>query len=498
MASSSRARWTSNMAFIFAAVGSAVGLGNVWRFPYLAFKFGGGAFLLPYLIALFVFGVPLLILELSLGQMFQQGAIGAFRKTHPRLASIGFLGIFAATVIVIYYAIVMAWALFYLFQSFASDLPWSEAPKAYFFGEVLDLSNSISTMGNVNWWLMGCLFAVWSMIYWCIRNGVKSVSKVVMITVPLPILLLVVLLIRGLTLDGASEGLYYYLKPDFAALLDPEVWIAAASQIFFSLSVAMGIMIAYGSFNKKSTNILRDGIVIALCNSAVSILSGFVVFSIIGHMAVSTGQSIPDVVASGPGLAFVVFPEALSLMPWAGFFAVLFFLCLLTLGIDSAFSLVEALGAVITDAYPHLKQRHVAMSICIACAFLGLVFATDAGLYYLDVVDHFISNILLIAVGLFEVLAIGWVLGADEIRSFINKRSARKIGTIWVPIVRYVLPAILTSLLAIQVRKELTANYENYPDWAINMGWFVVIAPLTVALVHAVRTGKVRRFQPKA
>lgn len=496
MAGTERERWSSNWAFLLAAVGSAVGLGNLWRFPYLAYKYGGGSFLLPYLIALFVLGIPLLVIELALGQKLQKGAIGAFRAVHPRLAGVGFLGVCASFIVVIYYAVVMAWSSFYLIESFSDILPWAEAPKEYFFDEVLGISTSISTMGAVDWHLLVALAGVWLAIYLCIRKGVQSVGDVVMVTVPLPIILLVILFFRGITLDGAMDGIYHYIKPNFSALLSPEIWLAAAGQIFFTFSVSMGIMIAYASFNKPSNNLLRDGIYIALADAAISIFAGFVVFSVLGYMAKETGQPIEEVAASGPGLAFVVFPKALSLMPlWPGFFSILFFLTLLTLGIDSAFSLVESIVVVICDSLEEVRKEQISFWVCFLCFALGFIFTTDAGLYYLDLVDHFTTNILLVVTGFLECVAIGWVLGAEKVRKYINRVSDYHLNESWNLVVKFVIPSILLTLLVVQVCREFESNYSGFPNWAINIGWAVVILPMLIAAGMAIKPSKKKSLE---
>lgn len=490
MVAAARDRWNSNFAFIFAAVGSAVGLGNIWRFPYLAYKFGGGSFLVPYLLALFILGIPLLMLELSLGQKLQKGAVGAFRAIHPRLSGVGFLGVFSSFIIVTYYAIVMAWATFYLLESFSSSLPWAASPKSYFFDTVLNLSKDISSMGAVDWPLSFALFFVWVMIYLCIRKGVQSVGNVVMITVPLPVLLLVILFIRGITLEGAWIGISEYIRPDFALLLSKDIWISAASQIFFTFSVSMGIMIAYASFNSPKNNVLRDSLVIAFSDAAISIFSGFVVFSVLGYMAFETGQPLSEVAASGPGLAFVVFPKALSLMPWPGFFSVLFFLTLLTLGIDSAFSLVESIVVVICDHFSEMSKETIALWVCSLCFMLGFIFTTDAGLYYLDLIDYYATNFLLVVVGLLECLAISWVLGADKIRSYISRVSNTSIHKTWNLAIQYVIPTILVGLLCWNTYGEGAENYGGYPNWAAQIGRTTVAIPLIIAFFMAVFPGK--------
>jgi len=333
-----RARWTSRTIFLFAAIGSAVGLGNIWRFPYLTYKFGGGAFLIPYLLALIIIGIPLLILEFAIGQKLQQGAVGAFRKVNSRLRGIGAGAIISGFLVVIYYAAVIAWTVFFFVKSFNFELPWAEDAGAYFFGSVLGISEGVGVLGGINIPLLFALFFVWLTIYLSVRNGIKSVGKVVLITMPLPIILLVILFFRGITLPGALTGISYYLTPDFSALLSTEIWLAAISQIFFTLSLAFGIMIAYASFNKEDQDVAGDAYITSIANSAISIFAGFVVFAVLGYMSFTSGVGIEEVAVSGPGLAFVVFPQALALMPLAWFFAILFFLMLFTLGLDSAFS----------------------------------------------------------------------------------------------------------------------------------------------------------------
>ena len=477
-----RQRWSSRKIFLFAAIGSAVGLGNVWRFPYLTYKFGGGAFLIPYLISLLILGIPLLILEFAIGQKLQKGAVDAFKTVNSRLRGIGVGAILAGFVVVVYYAVIIAWALVFFVNSFQSKLPWTENSKDYFFNSVLQISDGVGNLGGINWMLLAALFVVWLSIFLIVRKGVKGVGKVVAITMPLPIILLVILFIRGITLPGSFEGIAYYLAPDFSALLSAEVWMAAASQIFFTLSLAFGIMVAYASFNKETQDVTGDSYITAIINSAISLFAGFVVFAVLGYMSKASSVGIEEVVASGPGLAFVVFPQALSLMPFAWFFSALFFLMLLTLGIDSAFSLVEAVNTVIGDKYVKPNKERISFVVCSVAFLLGIIFTTGAGLYFLDIVDHFITSFGLVLVGIFECIAIGWIYGADRLRNYVNSVSRFKIGSWWNFAIKFVIPIVLIILLAAQFMKELSGPYEGYPYWALSIGWASVIIPLIIAV----------------
>ena len=478
-----RSRWSSRTIFLFAAIGSAVGLGNIWRFPYLTYKFGGGAFLVPYLIALFVIGIPLLLLEFAIGQKLQRGAIDAFKTVNHRLRGIGFAAVFSGGVVVVYYAAVMAWSLVFLLQSFKAKLPWADDAEGHFFGNVLQISEGVNSIGGLNWTLFFALLAVWVIVYFCVWKGTKSVGKVVAITMPLPLILLFVLFIRGITLPGAFTGWAYYLRPDFTALLSTEVWLAAASQIFFTLSLGFGIMIAYASFNRETQDVVKDGYITALANSAISLFAGFVVFAVIGYMSTTTGAAIDEVAIAGPGLAFVVFPEALSLMPLAPLFSVLFFLVLLTLGIDSAFSLVEAVNTVITDKAKAAAKHKVALLVCSLAFLFGILFVTNAGLYFLDIFDHFITNFGLVIVGIFQCIAVGWIYGADRLRTFMNTVSDWHVGKWWNFAIKWFIPIVLGLLVVVQFVKEMQGNYEGYPDWAIALGWLAVVIPIVIAII---------------
>jgi NSS family neurotransmitter:Na+ symporter len=225
-----------------------------------------------------------------------------------------------------------------------------------------------------------------------------------------------------------------------------------------------------------------DSYITAIINSAISLFAGFVVFAVLGYMSKASSVGIEEVVASGPGLAFVVFPQALSLMPFAWFFSALFFLMLLTLGIDSAFSLVEAVNTVIGDKYVKPNKERISFVVCSVAFLLGIIFTTGAGLYFLDIVDHFITSFGLVLVGIFECIAIGWIYGADRLRNYVNSVSRFKIGSWWNFAIKFVIPIVLIILLAAQFMKELSGPYEGYPYWALSIGWASVIIPLIIAV----------------
>ena len=475
-----RQRWTSRTVFILAALGSAVGLGNLWRFPYLVGKYGGGAFLVPYLIALVLVGVPMLMLELAVGQKMQQGAIGCYQKLHPSFAGLGIFALTSSFIIVSYYAVIMAWSLIYLLTSF--KMKWSGDAESYFYQEVLQISKGVEQLGGINSPIILSLLLVWFLVYFCIWRGTESVGKVVQYSVPLPVILMSILLIRAVTLPGFLQGWEIYLKPVWSALLDPAVWTAAFSQIFYTLSLGFGIMLAYGSYKKTEDDIAKDTWITALLNSGISLFAGFVVFAVLGYMAGKTGIPIEELAASGPGLAFIVFPEALSLMPLPRVVSVLFFLMLLLLGIDSAFSLAEALNAAILDRYKQLKIAQVSMAVCLTALIAGIIYTTRAGLYFLDIVDHFVTNYNLLLVGIFQAILAGWIYGAEKLRRYINQVSDLQVGKWWNISLKYIIPLVLTTLLVTQFSQDLKTPYEGYPTWALGIGWAIALLPLLLFL----------------
>uniref|UniRef100_A0A3P9JCE6 Transporter n=1 Tax=Oryzias latipes TaxID=8090 RepID=A0A3P9JCE6_ORYLA len=349
-----RGKWANKMEFLLSVAGEIIGLGNVWRFPYLCYKNGGGAFLIPYFVFLFFCGIPVFFLETALGQYTSEGGVTAWRKICPMFEGVGFASQVIVIYLNIYYIVILAWAIFYLINSFKSPLPWSTCGNWWNSGKpltvclntsrqtgpssttnrVLRVSDDMS-MGGFNWDLSLCLLFAWVICYFCIWKGIKTTGKVVYFTATFPYLMLLILFLRGVTLPGAREGLMYYLYIDLSKLADPQVWNDAGTQVFFSYAVCQGVLTALGSYNKYNNNCYRDCFALCCLNSATSIFAGFAVFSVLGFMAQDLDIPIGEIMAAGPGLAFVAYPRALSLIPGSSFWAVLFFLMVLFLGLDS-------------------------------------------------------------------------------------------------------------------------------------------------------------------
>jgi len=459
--------WNTRFAFVMAAIGSAVGLGNVWRFPYVCYENGGGAFLIPYFVALFTAGIPLMILELSIGDWARSAPPNAFKKIGKKWEWAGWWAVLVPFVIALYYVVIMAWCFSYMIYSL--DLRWGSQAST-FFKNFLGDTGTPEIFGSISIPVVLGLIAVWLCVFIILYKGVHRIGKIVAITVPIPTILLIILTIRGLTLPGAIEGISYYLTPDFSRLTDVKVWLAAYAQVFFSLGVAQGIMITYASFLKKKSDITNKAFIISLADAGTSFLAGFTVFSVVGYLAASQGVGVTELGIGGPTLTFITYPTAISLLPVAAsFFGMIFFIALLTFGIDSAFSMVEPMVSGLHGKFRITKAKATGF-MCIIGFFISLLFATGSGLHWLDIVDHFIANFGLVMIGLVECLILGWMYKLSKLRKHANETSEIKIGVWWEYLIKFVIPFVLFLLLAIAIIDNITNPYLGYPWWVIVLG----------------------------
>jgi len=462
----SKTYWPSNWIFILAAVGSAAGLGNLWRFPSLAYEHGGGAFVVAIIVANILIGIPLLTLEVGLGQMMQKGAADALGGIKKAFRYVGWMSLVLGFMVISYYMAVIAWGVDYFGAAFT--MSWGSDTSSFFFNDILQISSGPTELGGIAWPVFAGLVIAWALVYFSVWKGVKSVSAVVKWTATIPFVVLALLIIRAVTLPGSAEGIKTFLIPDWGALTSPELWLAAFSQVFFSLTLAFGVMIAYGSFKRKEDEITKSVIYVAIGNFIVSIMSGFVVFGTLGYMALQQGVPVTEVLAGGPSLVFVVFPEAIGLLPaFNALIAVVFFGMLLTLAVDSAFSLFEGVSASIRDRFPETPHSKIAFSLMALMFVAGLLFVTKGGLYALDIVDHFIISYGVIIIGILEAVIVGWLWKSNELKKFIEERSEWKLGALWDVSIKYIIPIFLTVLLVLNLKSEIANPYEGYPTVAL-------------------------------
>ncbi|HHE07490.1 MAG TPA: sodium-dependent transporter, partial [Chlorobaculum parvum] len=387
-----RNEWGSRLGFVLAAIGSAIGLGNIWRFPYLCYENGGGAFLIPYLFALFTAGIPLLILEFGIGHERIGSAPLAFRKIGQKWEWLGWWPLlFTMFGIVLYYSVVIAWCIDFLFYSV--KLAWGSNPEVFFFKDFLQKSGGPTEINTIRTPILFGLLSVWAVTWMIIMRGVsKGVELANRVFMPLLFLLTLVLVLWSLGLEGSMSGIAAYLEPDFTKLMDPKVWVSAYGQIFFTLSLGFGIMITYASYMPHNSNMTGNALITALVNSGFSLFSGFGVFSILGFMAATQHVPVDQVVKEGIGLAFVVYPKAISMIGDFGpMFGMLFFLSLTVAGVSSAISIVEAFVSGVEDKFS-INRKMLATVLCFLGFAGGIVFTTSGGLFWLYFVDHFSNN----------------------------------------------------------------------------------------------------------
>ncbi|PFX32331.1 Sodium-dependent neutral amino acid transporter B(0)AT3 [Stylophora pistillata] len=512
-----RLGWDNKVQFLLSAIGFAVGLGNVWRFPWLCQKNGGGAFLIPYFVMLIFEGIPIFYLELSIGQRLRQGAINVWSTVCPYLGGVGIATTVVCILVGSYYNVVIAWVLFYFVQSFQSPLPWAECPRvaglnsteltmptecykssptAYFYHrETLMHANRIEESAVINWKLAVALVVAWVLAYLCIIKSIQSSGK-------------------------------------WDRLLDPLVWLDAATQIFFSLGLAFGTMVAYASYNPIHQNTLRDTITISVANCMTSLFAGIVVFSILGfratymmenceannakllesfnatHQLNTTGLSSSNITsgivlpkcdletfltdaASGPGLVFIAFTDAINQMPGATFWSLLFFLMLLTLGLDSLFGALESVTTALQDVKGFGKLRREILSglLCITGLCIGLPMVTYSGEYILQMFDSFAGNLPLLLIAICECVGVCYFYGITRFSDDIEYMTGSRPNIFWKICWMLVTPvAMLVILIASIVlmsqgkasyyawNKEM-ATYEKvpYPGWAVFIAVILIL-----------------------
>ncbi|XP_038630620.1 sodium- and chloride-dependent neutral and basic amino acid transporter B(0+)-like [Scyliorhinus canicula] len=570
-----RGNWSSKTEYLLSMIGCAVGLGNVWRFPYLVYKNGGGAFLIPYTLMLALAGMPMLFLEASFGQFASLGPLAMWKavpmlqefpprqetrgsaapvKPSRKLKGLGWVwtecgGNFSPCSNICFPSL-LCYLLFQVAEVTAFNFEkmkfqnqpmtmWNKDPlcnltlddgyfeivnttwlhgnnetcpngsgiyvphqgpsEQYWDKVVLRRARSMDETGEIVWYLALCQLLVWLMVGAALSKGVKSSGKVVYFTATFPYVILTILLIRGLTLEGAYKGLEFYIgsQSDFSKLTDAQVWKDAATQIFFTLSLGSGSSITLSSYNKFHNNCYRDIIIVCVVNYATSVLAGFAIFSVLGHMAHVQDKHVSEIAHSGFGLAFIVYPEALAQLPWAAFLSFLFFFMLLTLGLDSQFATLETLVTILLDQFPKFlrsKRFYLTAAVCLTSYILGLVCLTQAGIYWLSLIDHFCAGLVLIISALLEIIGLCWIYGVNRFIKDIEMMIGKRTWLFWLwwrVCWIFISPCLLAVILIWSLAVFSTPTYGSieHPLWATVLGWLMAIfCFMWIPIVAIVRT----------
>ncbi|XP_043803803.1 sodium- and chloride-dependent GABA transporter 1-like [Apis laboriosa] len=536
-----RGGWDNKLDFLFSCISVSVGLGNVWRFPYLCYKNGGGAFLITYGIAMVFCGIPIFFQEVAIGQYLGAGGMTLVGQLCPLLQGVGYATMTIVFFLDVYYCIIIAWTLFYLITTFVNipNVPWkgcgnwwntedcfdglekieettdlvnsnntnstynnnnvtlllhhATPVEEYWERRLLGITSGIESIGGIQWELLGCLVIGWLLVYFIIRRGLHQSGKIIWFSALFPYVVLFILLGRAVTLEGSYNGLLYYVTPRWEELMSPGPWIDGATQIFFAYSIGTGALPALGSYNKFHHNCYKDALITCVVNTLTCLLAGCVTFSILGHIALEQGTEVAKVVKSGPGLVFLTYPEVVLKLPGASMWAIIFFVMLLILGIDSEFCIVESFITGVVDNWPDLLRPHrnkFTIAICCLMFLLGLPMVTNGGVYIFQLMDFYsASGMSILWVCFFQTIAISWIFGAKKFCDCIHQMMGIRLNNFWYICWVVFAPVIMAFIFVFQCVQYKPLRYGNnyeYPTWAEVIGVCLSLSSMIWIPVYAV------------
>ena len=469
--------WKSRFSFLMAMIGAAVGLGNIWRFSYVLYTNGGGAFLIPYFVAIFIMGIPFLILEYGLGAKFKNSLSNILKKIKPQLEILGWITAFLVFLVLTYYVVIMAWDLLYLILSFTKG--WTLNPDVYFNTNIIVGSNNLDNIFTLVIPTLITTIFVWLLIWYISHKALdKGISKVVNVLIPLLFIMMAIIVFYSFTLPGMSIGINALLNPNWNLLLDINVWLAAFGQIIFSLSMGQAIAVTYAGYLPKKSRLVDNVLVVVAANSSFELFTALGVFSILGFMSFTSGLTIDKLATSGTGLLFIVFPEIFNVMGnMAYIIAPIFFLCVFFAGVTSALAFLEPMALTVSKKFKINRSRSVTL-LCIFGLLLSLVYTTASGNYILTIADAFINQFGILLAVILQAVVFGWSYGVEKLIPVLNEYSRVKVGKGWVFVIKYILPIFL-SLLWIIGMFDLLSN-QNIIEIIIQLliAFIIVIIPL--------------------
>ncbi|XP_062556020.1 sodium-dependent nutrient amino acid transporter 1-like isoform X1 [Armigeres subalbatus] len=495
-----REKWGKGVEFMLSCIAYSVGFGNIWKFPYTALENGGGAFLIPYLIVLFLIGRPIYYLEMVMGQFCSRGCVKIYDMA-PVMRGVGVGQSLAMFVVMTYYTPVLAITLYYLIASFSSELPWSRcdpswsrcidsisrelensngsqhmnvSAELFFTKTVMHRAPLAQGLGIPDMDLTLCLLASWLVVVVILIKGIRSTGKCAYFLAIFPYVIILILFVHSCTLEGAGKGIKFFLTPDWKQLFEPRVWMEAVTQCFFSLSICFGGIIAYSSFNNFTNNVYRDAMIISWLDTFTSIIVGCIVFGVLGNLAhVTNKENIQDVVRQGPGLTFMAYPDAISKFEYfPQLFSVLFFLMLFIVGIGSNLGVVTSIITAIRDRCPTLENWKVASVVCVVGFSLSTIYMAPGGLDLLDVFDNYGAKYVTLTFALFELITFGWIYGVDRICRDIQFMLNIETGKFWRICWGFLTPLVVAVIL---IGCLVDHKPVDVPDEYNLVGWCVYI-----------------------
>ncbi|WP_458454052.1 sodium-dependent transporter [Methanobrevibacter sp.] len=445
MTDTKKQEWNSNLAFMMAMIGSAVGLGNIWRFPNVLYSNGGGSFMIPYIVSLFLLGISFVLVEYAVGFKFKKSIARILYFVKDKLEPVAWFILTIVFLITTYYVCVVGWDLIYIVLSFTKA--WGANPDLYFANNVLHATDSMSGLLAIVPNVLISVFLIWLIAWLIIKRDLNDgIGKVSQILLPLLCLIVVGIVIFSLTLPGASIGYSQIFTPDWSALTNLDVWLAAFGQIVFSLSLGMAIAMTYASYLPEGSKLVDNAIIVAFSNSGFEVFNSIGIFSILGFMTLSSGIPFNELVTEGTGLAFVVFPQVFNTMgPAAYVVGPLFFLCILFAGITSVIALLEGVCYSISEKFL-IERKKTATVVCIIGFLISCIFATEAGSTILGVFDAYLNNFALLFAILLECIIFGWIYKFDDLIETLNNNSNIKVGKTWKTVIKYILPICILGL----------------------------------------------------
>ena len=485
MTETKKSQWNSNFAFMMAMIGSAVGLGNIWRFPKVLYTNGGGSFMIPYIVSLFLLGISFVLVEYAVGYRFKRSLARILFTISKKLEPVAWFILFTVFLITTYYVCVVGWDLIYIFLSFTKA--WGANPDVFFTQNVLHSTESMSGLLTIVPTVLVSVIAIWFITWFIIKrdlnDGIGAVSKVL---IPLLCAIVVIIVAFALTLPGASVGYTQIFTPDWSALGNLDVWLAAFGQIVFSLSLGMAIAMTYASYLPEGSKLVDNAIIVAFSNSGFEVFNSIGTFSILGFMAVTSAIPFDDLVTSGSGLAFVVFPKVFNIMGDAAYIiGPLFFICILFAGITSIIALLEGFCYSISEKFL-IERKKTATVVCIVGCLISAIFATAAGSTILDIADAFLNNFALLFAVFLECIIFGWIYKFDNLIETLNEHSRIKVGKTWKTVIKYILPICIAGLWLQGVWTTISSNNELSSTVMLVLTAIVIVVPIILAKLPAI------------